>query len=198
MHEFQHHFFEFAFAHLSVAYGDAGAGRERLEFGGYLPDSFNAVVHEIDLAAAIQLLFDSGLDHLFIPAGDYGLDRHSVFGWSFDDAHIAQTHQRHVQRARDGRGGHGEHVHLRADLLDALFVANSEALLFVNHKQTEIGEFHVFREQAVRADQDVNLADGDSFENFLDLLGRAETADHFDLHREGGEALLESFIVLEG
>ena len=167
MHEFEHHFFQFAFAHLPVAYGDAGARHERLQLGGNLPDRVYAVVHEINLAAAIKFLLDGGLDQLFIPVGDYGLDRHAIFGRRFDDAHVAQADERHVQRARDGRGRHGEHVDLGAHLLDALFVADAEALLFVDDEQTEVGELYVFREQAMRADQDIDFADRDVLREFL-------------------------------
>ena len=62
VHEFQHHFFEFAFGHLSVADDDAGFGNESLDFGGDFPDGVDAVVNEIDLAAAFEFLFDGGLD----------------------------------------------------------------------------------------------------------------------------------------
>ena len=75
--------------------------------------------------------------------------------------------KRHVQGARDGRGRHGEHVHLGAHLLDAFFVADAEALLFVDDEQTEIGELYVFRKQAVGADEDVDFADRDSLAEFL-------------------------------
>jgi len=62
MHEFEHHFFQFAFAHLPVADGDAGLRDERLQLGGDFPDGVDAVVDEVDLASAIEFLLDGGLD----------------------------------------------------------------------------------------------------------------------------------------
>ena len=62
VHEFEHHFFEFAFRHLSVADDDARGGNECLNLGGDFPDGVDAVVNEIDLAAALEFLFDGGLD----------------------------------------------------------------------------------------------------------------------------------------
>ena len=100
----------------------------------------DAVVDEVDLAAALEFVLDGGLDQLFVPVGDDGLDRHAIFGRSLDDAHVAQADERHVQRARDGRGRHGEHVHFLAQLLQALFVAHAEALLFVDDHQAEVRE----------------------------------------------------------
>ena len=126
------------------------------------------------------------------------MDRHAIFGRSFDHAHVAQADQRHVQSARNGRGRHGQHVHLLAHLLDALFVADAEALFFVDDEQAEIGKFDVFGKNAVRADQDVDLAGFGFLQDFFLLLRGAEAADHFDGDGEGREALLEGFEVLEG
>ena len=76
-------------------------------------------------------------------------------------------------------------------------MANAEALFFVHHQQAEIGELHVFGKQAVRADQDVDLARLNFLQNFFLLFGRAESADHLDRDWECGEALLESLIMLK-
>src|SRR5260370_15241931 len=176
---------------------DSGLGHQRLQFGGDLPDALDAVVHEIDLAAAVQFLLEGGLDQFLVPTGDHGLDRHAVFGGSFDHGHLAQAYQRHVQSAGNGRGRHGEHVDLLAHLLDALFVAHSEALFFVYDEQSEVGELYVFGEQAVGADQDIDFASLHFLQNFFLLLGRAETTDHFNGDREGRETLLERLVVLE-
>src|SRR4029077_9309691 len=96
MHEFQHHFFEFAFRHLSVADDDSRRWNEGLKFGRDFKDGIDAVVYEINLAAALEFLLDRRLDEFFVPTGDYGLDRHAIFGRSFDHAHVAQANQRHV------------------------------------------------------------------------------------------------------
>ena len=44
-----------------------------------------------------------------------------------------------------------------AQLLQALFVADAEALLFIDDEQAEVLEFDVFRKQAMGADEDVDL-----------------------------------------
>ena len=103
-----------------------------------------------------------------------------------------------MQRARNGRGRHGEHVDLLAHLLDAFFVAHAEALFFVDDEQAEVGELQVFREDAVGADEDVDFAGFRFLQNFFLLLRVAEAADHFDGDGKRPEALLESFVVLEG
>ena len=49
-------------------------------------------------------------------------------------------------------------MHVLAELLQALLVLHAEMLLLVDDDEAEILEPHVFREHAVRADDDVYLA----------------------------------------
>ncbi len=74
---------------------------------------------------------------------------------------------------------------------------HAEALFLIHHQQTEIGEDHIFREQPVRADQNVDLTHGHAPQYFLDLLRRTEAADHFHRQREGCKPLLKSLVMLE-
>jgi len=113
---------------------------ELADHGGDLVDRLDAVMHEVDLAAAFELHLDGGADELFVKLGDDGLDGHAVFGWGLDDGHVAEADERHVERARDGRGGHGEHVDGGAHLLQALLVADAEALFFVDDEEAEVLE----------------------------------------------------------
>ena len=113
VHEGEHDALELGFGELAVADDDARLRDELADLGGELVDGFDAVVDEVDLAAALELHLDGGADELLVELGDDGLDGHAVFGRGLDDGHIAQADERHVQRARDGRGGHGEHVDVR-------------------------------------------------------------------------------------
>ena len=115
---------------------------------------------------------------------DHRVDRQAIFGRRLDHAHVAQAQQRHVQRARNRRRAHGEHVDVVLELLQPLLVAHAEALLFVDDQQAEIAELDVFREQAMRADGNVDFAGRQILETGLRFLGGAEAAEHFDAHRE--------------
>src|SRR6266849_579099 len=57
---------------------------------------------------------------------------------------------------------------------------------------------HVFGEQAMRADDDVDFAGFEAGEDLFLLRGGAEAAEHFDAHGKCGEAALEGFQMLEG
>ena len=196
VHKGEHHLFEFALAQLAMADRNARGGNEFLDARRDLIDVFDAVVDEVDLAAALEFEFDGGANDLFIELRDHGLNGHAVFGRRLDDRHVAQTHQRHVQSARNGRGAHGEHVNLLAHLFEAFLVTHAEALLFVDDEQAEVLEPDVFRKQAVGTDQD-STCGFDFFDNLLLLLGRPEAGDHLDVDGELRKAPLERLEVLE-
>ncbi len=86
------------------------------------------------------------------------MNREAIARRRFDHAHIAQADERHVQRAGYGSGGHGEHVDIFADFLEALFVRHAEALLFIHDEQAQIVKLHVLGKQAMRSDDHVHFA----------------------------------------
>ena len=118
----------------------------------------DAVVNNIDLAAALQLKIDRILDDDGLELHDDGLNRQAVARRRLDNRHVPQPAERHVERARNRRRGHRHHVDLFLDLLEALFVRHAETLLFVDDHQTEILKLDVLRKQPVRADHDIHLA----------------------------------------
>ena len=75
---------------------------------------------------------------------------------------------------------------------------HAEALLFVDHHQPEVGENDVALDQAVGADQDVELALRQQFQDPVLLGRRAEAGEHLHPHRERRQALGEGLKVLLG
>ena len=63
-----------------------------------------------------------------------------------------------LQRARDRRRGQRQHMHVLAQLLQALLVLHAEMLLLVDDQQAEIGELDALGEQRVGADDDIDVA----------------------------------------
>ena len=66
--------------------------------------------------------------------------------------------QRHLQRARDRRRAHRDHVDAQLELAQQLLLLDPEALLLVDDQQAEVLAAHVAAEHAVGADQDVGAA----------------------------------------
>jgi hypothetical protein len=82
--------------------------------------------------------------------------------------------------------------------LQPLLVLHAEALLLVDDHQPQLGKAHVFREQPVRADHDVDGALLHVLEDPLLLGSRHEAREHRHLHRERRVALAERDEVLLG
>ena len=170
VHESQHDALQLGLGELSVTNNDAGLRHELADFRGKFVDGFDAVVDEVSLAAAFQFHLDGGAHELLVELGDDGLDGHPVLGRRLDYAHIPKPDERHMKRARDGRGGHRQDVDLRAHLLKTFFMANAEALLLVNHQQPEVLELEVLGQHTMSSDEDVDLACGSFLEDLFLLL----------------------------
>ncbi len=180
-----------------MADDDAGLGDELTNLCGDVVDRFDAIMNEVDLAAAFQLHLDGGTHQLLVELGDDGLDGHAIFGRSLDHAHVAQADQRHMQCTRDGSGGHRQHIDVGSHLLQPLFVTDTKALFFVDDQQAKVLELQVLREDAMRSDEDIDFAVGHTLEDHLLLLRGTEPGDHLDVDGEVGETALEGFEVLE-
>ena len=101
-----------------------------------------------------------------------------------------------MQRARNRRRRHRERVDLEPQLAQKLLLAHAEALLLVDHDQPELFRDDIAREQAVGADQDLDLALVEGAQGLLDLRGVAHARDGLDAHREVAEAVAEGLQVL--
>ena len=99
-----------------------------------------------------------------VPLGDEGLDGEPLGRRRGDQRQVAQSAERHVQRARDRRGGEREHVHFGAQRLQPFLVAHAEAMFLVDDDEPEVLEAHVGMQQPVRGDDDVDRAVLDAFD----------------------------------
>ena len=75
---------------------------------------------------------------------------------------------------------------------------HAEALLLVDDQQAEILELHVVREQAMRADDAVDLAGRDALDHLLRLACGEEPRERLDTDREPGEPVGERVAMLSG
>ena len=182
--EVQHRLLELVLVHLAVADDDARLRHQPLNQRADRENRFDAVVDDVDLPAALDLVPDRPGDDLRIELDDVGLNRQPILRRRLDDRHVADADERHVQRPRNRRRGHRQDVDLLPELLDLLLVGDAEALLFVHDQQAEIVERHVLRQQPMRPDDDVDLAGGQIGQRLLLLGLAAEAADHVDADRE--------------
>jgi hypothetical protein len=198
MVEVAHHLFEFALAHLSVADGDPGFRHQFGQVGGAFLDGFYVVVQVVNLAAAQQLTQQGFLDRAFVLFHHEGAHRQPARRWRGDDRQVAHARHRHVQRARNRRGGEGQDVDFTAQGLELFLLTDTEAVFFVDDHQAKVLDLHIVRQQLVSADHDVDLAFCQVGNRRVHFLGRLEAAHHFHGHRPVGKAVAEAVVVLLG
>ena len=103
-----------------------------------------------------------------------------------------------MQRPGDRSRAERQHVDLEAKRAEELLLGDAEALLLVEDDEAQLLRDHVAAENAVRPDQDVDLAFLEVGEHLLHLARRAEPRDHLHAHREVAVARPERVPVLLG
>ena len=174
LHEVKHRLLQLPFLHLPVCVADARFRHERAQLLRKALHVAHAVIDEIHLPAAANLLEDRLPRHAVAVFHYIGLHGIALLRRRFDDGHIADAGHGHVQRARDGRCRKRQHVHALPDVLDLFLMAHAEALFLVDDKKAEVLEADVLTEEFVRADHHVDAALFKPLENGVFILARFE------------------------
>ena len=111
---------------------NAAVGHIFLDEVGYLLQAVDAIVHKINLTVAAHFEIDGVGYHLMPKGGKLGMDGITVGRRRADNAHVARSHQRELQRARYGRGRHGERVNVGFEFPQFLFGGNTKLLFLVD------------------------------------------------------------------
>lgn len=104
-----------------------------------------------------------------------------------NETHVADATHGHLHGAWDGRRRKREHVDLLAHVFKLLLMLDAETLLLVDDDQAELMRVHIGREQAMCADEHVDLTLGKRGQRTALLRGRAEARKHLDLHAKGAK-----------
>ena len=123
---------EHVLVHLAVRDHDARVGHLLLQPRGLPVDRRDAVVDPEDLTLAQELAPDGAEREPLVVLADVREHRLPVLGRRVDGRHVADAGERHLERPRDRRRRHREHVDLRAELLQPLLVGDAEPLLLVD------------------------------------------------------------------
>jgi len=194
--EAAHYARKFVLFHLSVGHTDARFGHQAGEVRLHGVDGLHAVVHKKDLSAAIHLPHDGLTRDARGVRPDVGDDGQSFRRRGVDDGNIPRPGQGHIKRARDGRGREGQHVHLGAQLLEMFLMGHTETLFLIDDHQSQVFEGNVTSQQAVRADDDIHLAQRQLEHDLVLFAGRTEAREHLHAHRKSRKPLAEGLVVL--
>ena len=121
--------------HLPMGNAEARLGDDRRQSIGDQVDVVDPVVDEEDLPVAVELANDRLADQFAVEAANAGLDRLPIARRRGQVGDIADSQQRQMQRPRDRRGAHRQHVDLQPQPFEHLLRVDAEPLLFVDDQQ---------------------------------------------------------------
>ena len=144
----------------------------------------DAWIDEIHLSVARHLKINSVRNN-FCTKGVYlRLDGIAVGRRCLDDAQVAGSNQRELQRSGDRRCTHRQRVNVGFHLAQLLFCRYAKLLLFIYNEQPQISEFHVLTDKLVGTYQDVYLAISQVFQYGCRLLGTTGSREIFHPDRQ--------------
>ena len=196
--EVVHDLLQLGFLHLSVGKGHPGLGHHVLHFQSRPGNIVHAVVDIVDLTFPRELPDDRLADHLLIVFHDIGLNGHAVAGRLLQDAHIADSHHAHMERAGDRCGRECQNIHILFHLLDLFLVGDAEALLLVHDQQTQIFKLYILRQKTVRSDDYVHDPSLQVVDRFFLLFCSSEARQDLYIDRETVHSLGKGVVMLLG
>ena len=132
----------------------------------------DATTNEIDLSVAAHFEVD-GIRNDFMTEGrQFCLDGIAVGRWSAYDAHVARSHERELQCARNRRSRHRERVDVSLELTKFFLCCNAKLLLLINNKQSEVVPLHGLADEFVGADENIYFPCRQVVQNLMRLFGR--------------------------
>ncbi len=135
-----HDLLELARRHLAMGDGDLHLGHVPVEELLHLAEVLDARADIEALAAAIALAQQRFAHDQRIERRHEGAHRETIDRRRGDDGELAHAGHGELERARDRRRGQRQHMHLGAQLLQLLLVADAEMLLLVDDDEAEILE----------------------------------------------------------
>ncbi len=146
-----------------------GLDRQRLRF-------LHQRIHDVRLIPGLDLFFQEAVNALDRVVGHMlSDDRFAARRHLVDDGYVEIPVQGQSQRARNRRGGHDEHIRMRALLEQLQALHDAEAMLLIDDGQPQLLQLHVLFEQRVRANAYVRQTLGQQLLELL-LLARGTGA----------------------
>ena len=162
-------------------------------------------IDDIHLSAQVNLLGDELVDGC--AALDIVVKRMYWFAPRrefVDDTHMQVAIDSHRQCARDRGGSHYQNMG-RTDIFLPEFgtLCHTKAVLLVNDAESEIGELHLFLDESMGADEDIDFTVAELLMQRYALFGGSGTREQFTIYRctiynKMREHFADTLIVLVG
>ena len=126
-----HYITQSFFTHFAMSHSHLQIGDPPFQRAGALVNGFYPVMQVVNLSASLNFSANGIVNDGIIMLHHEGLYRVTVSRRLFNGGHIPNTGQRHIQCSGNGGSGKGQYIHTLGNFLQPLFVADTEALLFV-------------------------------------------------------------------
>ena len=127
---------EFFFTHFAVAYTYSCIGEILLDLCRTALDAVDAVEKVVNLTSSAKLSLHCFGEYTHILSNNVGLNRVSSRGCNFKQRHITNSRHSHIESTGNRCSRKGQHINTGELFLELFFLKNTEALLFINDKQT--------------------------------------------------------------
>ena len=193
--ELHHRFVQFGPRQLAMHFDEREIGGEALQPFSHVGEIGNA--RNDDEALALAQLFPSQrkADRRVVDVADGRADGLSARGRRRDHGHLLQADHGPVQRARDGRRAHHQQVHVGRTAQLGL-VGGAEALLFVDHHESELRVPDRLAHDRRRADHDADRSVGQSGQHGFLFRRARQPRQTGDRDARVGEPARELFEML--
>ena len=138
-----HDLLQLCFLHLSMCKGNICFRNKFLHLRSNISDIADTVINIIYLSMSGQLSDNCFPDHFIIVFAYKCLDRLSVIWRFFQDAHISDPDQAHMQRSWNRRCRQRQNIYAFFHFLDFFLVCYAKSLLFIHNQQPQILIFHI-------------------------------------------------------
>ena len=191
--------FQFVRRHLPVR-GDYAHlfGKQSFERSGVDVKFGDVVQQDQGLPASAAFALDCVRGKRVGIGNDVGLHGKSALGRRLQQRNVANSRERHIEGARNGRCRQREHVDQRITLLQRLLVIDAEPLFFVEHQQAEVLEHGVLGQHLVGGNEEQQAAVGKSLEGCGVLFRGLKSREQPALYSERFEPRGQIFVVLTG
>ena len=139
-----HDFFQLLLLHLSMCKGHICLRHQLLYGHGYICNGIYPVIDIVYLSPSGQLPNDGLPYHFLIVFTDIGLDGQTFTRRLFQNAHVPDSYQTHMEGSGNGCSRQRKHIHILFHLLDFFLMPYTKPLLLIHNQKPQILEFQIF------------------------------------------------------
>jgi len=144
------------FAHLPVRNSYPRLRNSFFYHHSFMLNCFHIIMQIIALSAAIYLTLHCFLQNFSVVFNNISLNRVPFARCFFNKAHISYPAHCHIESSRNRGSRKSKYIHSRKFLFNFFLLCNTEALLFINYKKSQIFKLDCFAQKFMSSYYHIN------------------------------------------